>query len=258
MFETFAALFFAHVMADFVFQTDKMVAAKNRPSTLLLHALVVYLSAAVFMGSWSIYIFALALVHLAIDAVKAAAVKPSSQDIKPYLIDQALHLASIAALASFSPHLWQEGLWSKPFIHGGLMDLSSWAPEAMILIAGGIYTTRAGGFAVGKLMAPFAQGAPEASLPKGGSMIGLLERGLIYLLFLVGQPAGIGFLIAAKSVLRFDSQNSDQETKNAKSEYVIIGTLASFSWAIAVSALTLTILKGLNAPALLEIIPAKP
>ena len=83
-------------------------------------------------------------------------------------------------------------------------------------------------------------------------MIGLLERGLIYLMFIAGQPAGIGFLIAAKSILRFDAASN-----NAKAEYVIIGTLASFSWAIAISILILTINNGLNGTALLEIIPPK-
>lgn len=258
MFETFAALFFAHVLADFVFQTDKMAATKNRPATLGLHGIIVYLTTAFALGNYGKYVVALAIVHLLIDAIKAAVVKSGSQDIKPYLIDQALHLASIAALAGFAPFLWEDGVWTKTFIEGGLFDFSSWAPEAMILIAGGVYATRAGGFAVGKLMAPFALSAPETSLPKGGSMIGLLERALIYLLFLVGQPAGIGFLIAAKSVLRFDTQNTDKEDKNAKSEYIIIGTLASFSWAIAVSALTLAILNGLNSQPLLEIIPEKP
>ncbi|MFT7046419.1 MAG: hypothetical protein ACJAYH_001695 [Celeribacter sp.] len=122
----------------------------------------------------------------------------------------------------------------------------------MLLIAGAIYATRAGGFAVGKLMMPFAAGAPLESLPRGGMMIGILERGLIFLMFLAGQPAGIGFLIAAKSVLRFDAAS-----KNEKAEYVIIGTLASFSWAIAIAILTLAINNGLNGAPLLEIMSAK-
>jgi hypothetical protein len=253
MFETLSALFFAHVLADFVFQTNKMVATKDRPSTLLLHTLAVYLCAAVALGSWHWVLLVLAGVHLAIDALKVAVVKPDSTDIKPYLLDQAAHLLSITALAGFAPQLWALGVWANPAAQGGLLDLSAWAPEAMLLTAGAIYTTRAGGFAVGKLMSPFTMGAPEASLPKGGNMIGVLERGLIYLMFLAGQPAGIGFLIAAKSVLRFDSQS-----KNEKAEYVIIGTLASFSWAIAVSVFTLAILNGLNELPLLEIIPSKP
>lgn len=59
-------------------------------------------------------------------------------------------------------------------------------------------------------------------------MIGLLERGLIFALILLGQPGGVGLLIAAKSILRFGAVKDDR----ALSEYVIIGTLASFAWAL--------------------------
>ena len=47
------------------------------------------------------------------------------------------------------------------------------------------------------------------------------------------EPAGIGFLVAAKSILRFE------EAKDQKlAEYVLIGSLLSFSIAIALSAVT--------------------
>jgi hypothetical protein len=45
---------------------------------------------------------------------------------------------------------------------------------------------------------------------------------------MIGEPADIGFLIAAKSILRFDTVKKNQKI----SEYVIIGTLASFGWAL--------------------------
>ncbi len=73
-----------------------------------------------------------------------------------------------------------------------------------------------------------------AGLKGGGKLIGQLERALIFLLVLIGQPAGIGFLVAAKSVLRF---KESEEQKLA--EYVLIGTLLSFGLAIALSILTM-------------------
>jgi len=60
-------------------------------------------------------------------------------------------------------------------------------------------------------------------------------------LILTGQSQGIGFLIAAKSVLRFSDTKDDRRT----SEYVIIGTLASVGWAIAVTAGTVWLLARL-------------
>ena len=69
------------------------------------------------------------------------------------------------------------------------------------------------------------------SLPKGGRLIGRLERAMILMLVLAGQPDGIGFLIAAKSLLRFNDLARDKDRR--VSEYVIIGTLASFAWGLA-------------------------
>jgi hypothetical protein len=47
---------------------------------------------------------------------------------------------------------------------------------------------------------------------------------------LFGQAQGVGLLIAAKSILRFGAVKDDRRL----SEYVIIGTLASFGWALIV------------------------
>lgn len=61
-----------------------------------------------------------------------------------------------------------------------------------------------------------------------------MERSLIFLLFIIGQPEGVGFLVAAKSILRFE-----ESKKQKQAEYILIGTLLSFSIAIAISSLTL-------------------
>jgi hypothetical protein len=98
----------------------------------------------------------------------------------------------------------------------------SWAA-----LAGLVAATQAGGNLAAPLMQPWADEAPEG-LPNGGRLIGVLERGLIHLLILSGQAAGIGFLIAARSVLRFSDTRDDRRV----GEYVIIGTLAPFLWAI--------------------------
>ena len=65
------------------------------------------------------------------------------------------------------------------------------------------------------------------------------------------QAAGIGFLIAAKSVLRFETTSKDQKA----GEYVIIGTLASFGWALLFGYATRALLADLPP---LGILPANP
>ncbi|WP_417260939.1 DUF3307 domain-containing protein [Celeribacter sp.] len=216
--ETLAALFLAHVLADYVFQPGWMVEEKSRPETLFLHFLAVALTAMVTTGQVaSPAIYALALVHITIDTIKTHAF---SDSFLPHITDQALHLTSLIAVALISPDLFAKGAYAT-FL---------WLPKAMLLTAGAIYATRAGGFAVGKLMEGFGPSPIEQSLDKGGFWIGLLERALIFLLLIGQMPGGIGFLVAAKSVLRFEAA---QEGK--KAEWVIIGTLASFGWAIAVT-----------------------
>ena len=68
-------------------------------------------------------------------------------------------------------------------------------------------------------------------LKSGGLWIGRLERFLIFVFILMNNPAGVGFLIAAKSILRFSESRADQRI----AEYVLVGTLLSFALAIVIS-----------------------
>lgn len=226
---TFAALLLAHVLADFVFQTRWMVLNKRRFPVLLLHGAVVLALMQAALGrvdAWEL--LALALLHMAIDVAKA---RMAVVGLGAFLADQGAHLAALAALAVLRPDLWAGGAWAG-FV---------WLPGLMALLAGAILATRAGGFAVGLLMAPWAGDDLPKGLTNGGKLIGLLERGLIFLLVMVDQPAGIGFLIAAKSVLRFETTSKDQRA----GEYVIIGTLASFGWALVAAYATQALIAAL-------------
>lgn len=238
MAETLAALVLAHTCADFLFQTRDMVEAKARRRTgaLLLHTLVVAGTAVLALGAASMEALAtlgvavgvVAGLHLVIDLGKTL-VRPG---LAAFLVDQAAHLVVLVAVAATWPGLWEAGWW------GG----AAWLPAAMVLLAGAVLMIRPGGFAVGLLLEPWSDVGMEG-LPGGGRIIGNLERGLIYLLVLTGQPGGIGFLIAAKSVLRFGTVRDEGRL----SEYVIVGTLASFGWALLVSTGALVLLSALPA-----------
>ncbi|MWD29475.1 DUF3307 domain-containing protein [Aquicoccus sp. SCR17] len=241
MTQTFAALLLAHVLADFVLQTAAMAEGKARRAALplLLHVAVVAATATLAIGPltpaalWPL--LALAGAHLLIDLAKTLA--PADR-LGPFLWDQAAHLGTLAALAWLYPALFSDGAWGNM---GDMGAMSARLPALMALLAGLIAATRAGGFAVGLLMTPWRDTDLPAGLTNGGMLIGVLERGLIFLFILTGQPAAIGFLIAAKSVLRFDAA----KTQQAAGEYVIIGTLASFGWALLASYATLWLLSAL-------------
>ena len=247
MTETLAALLFAHVLADFVFQNGWMVANKRRVEGLAAHGTVVLACAIAATGQVALSLVWLTALHLAVDALKARV----GRGLMAFLADQAAHLLTLVALALWQPWLFAQGLW------GDVAPL----PGVMAALAGFVLATRAGGFAIGLLMSPFAAklaslasgGDPVTaeSLPGAGRIIGLLERGLIFGLILLGQPEGVGLLMAAKSILRFGAVKDDR----ALSEYVIIGTLASFGWALIVAYATLA---GLALLPPLGIQPATP
>ncbi|MGH1369010.1 MAG: DUF3307 domain-containing protein [Maritimibacter sp.] len=243
MIDTLIALLFAHVIADFVFQSNDMVKQKREVLPFLLHGAIVFLTLIVATGSLAWQLAALALAHMAIDLAKL--ILAPKDGLWAFLTDQGAHMLTLVGCAVFMPGLWDGGLWATTLP----APIPNWALHVMALGAGGLMATRAGGFAVGKLMQPYA-GAKEDGLADGGRLIGLLERGLIFLMLVAGMPAGIGFLIAAKSVLRFDAASDGK-----KAEYVIIGTLASFGWAIAITMAILTLRTGLPP---LEIGPLTP
>jgi hypothetical protein len=222
----FAALFFAHVLADYVLQSKGMVARKREAKMLLLHTAIVIATAQLALGRVDTWIpLAVGGVHLCVDIVKSR-LAPS---LLSYLVDQAAHIATIAVAAWYAPDVFADGPWPAE------------AATVMAIIAGFIFATRAGGFAVALLMGRFDGADLPESLPAGGFWIGMLERAIIFLFILVGEPMGIGFLIAAKSVLRYDTVSGDSRA----AEYVIIGTLASFGWAMAVAWATLELMAAL-------------
>ena len=239
MIATFTALLFAHVVADFMLQTNKMVENKRSFKTLAIHGALVLATAQLALGHAAAPILlALAIAHVAIDVIKTYG---NFRSFTAFCVDQLAHLITLAATAYVAPTLWATGAWSA-------------MPNALPLMAlatGVIITLFAGQYAIALFMRPHSIRQQNKGLRDGGRQIGLLERGLIFLFILTGHPIGVGFLIGAKSILRFGTASRDQRT----AEYVIIGTLASFGWAIVAALFTQGALSLLPP---LEIIPSAP
>ena len=82
------------------------------------------------------------------------------------------------------------------------------------------------------------------SLANAGKRIGQLERFLVLTFILVDQFAAIGFLLAAKSILRFgDTKEKDHRKIN---EYVLVGTMTSFAITIAFGLLIRMLISALQ------------
>lgn len=70
-------------------------------------------------------------------------------------------------------------------------------------------------------------------MPMAGKWTGYIERVPILTLVLTNNTEAVGFLLAAKSVFRFGDLNKAKEIKIT--EYVLLGTFASFSFTLLVA-----------------------
>lgn len=256
MLETALALLAAHAVADFVLQFTWIINRKRQIGIFAVHIAIVALTAALALGAglgspvkvWAA-VALVAVSHAVIDALKtyarmpgvfAGMLEPGSgpgprRKFAAFSLDQIAHLAFIALAAVLFPGAFALGEWAWR-----LPDQGAGLSALYAVGAGFIIATRMGQFAIADFMARFdlpeletTDAGADNGLNKGGAWIGLLERTAVFVLVLAGQFAAIGFLIAAKSVLRFQYARD-----RSHSEYVIIGTLASFSWAAAAALAT--------------------
>ena len=235
----------AHLVADFLIQSDEDVKNKSSPRVLLKHSLIAGLLSWILLGfiqAWyaGLFIF---LSHAAIDYLKS---KKSGSTIKAFLLDQGAHLLVIVLISYL---LISQAL--LPFTNYWVQLFGNAYYSALVVISGAILCVPVGGIIVGFQVKSFldqldksGKNSPEESegdarsvksrgFENGGITIGYLERALTYLFVLVNQPAGIGFLIAAKSVFRFGELK--ESSNRMEAEYIIIGTLYSFLYGILIS-----------------------
>lgn len=106
-------------------------------------------------------------------------------------------------------------------------------PSQALLACGYLLCWWPAGYFINWLTQPWQRELQSAAqgLPRAGRWIGLLERTLVFTFILIDAFSAIGFLITAKSILRFGEITDPANRKGA--EYILIGTLLSFLWAIA-------------------------
>jgi hypothetical protein len=82
----------------------------------------------------------------------------------------------------------------------------------------------------------------QHGLDNAGLWIGRLERILVVISILVGHYELIGFLVAAKSILRFADIKAAELRQEA--EYILVGTMLSFAFAVGVGIIAKALLSG--------------
>lgn len=240
-----ASLLTAHVLCDFYFQTDTFCDKKSRNGLkgkeIYAHAAIVFVMSMLSAGQASFWWMALvvSLLHLLIDWLKIMAeerirpkeggsrlsLKDSRYVVLSFATDQILHMIVLGAATLFwlRLYLWQPyGLQPSSFhnLLGIVLSLLICGKPANIMV---------------KLVLRYCsvtmnQGHDQhgSSPLKTGALIGNLERWLVVFFVCIDQYEAIGFLIAAKSILRFNELKGSE-----KSEYVLTGTLLSLFIAIS-------------------------
>ncbi|MFS4418338.1 DUF3307 domain-containing protein [Maribacter sp. 2307ULW6-5] len=220
----FVKLLLAHLLADFLLQPKKWVlhreSRKIASRYLYLHILVHF--ALYMIVLWDLGHYGLALVialsHGAIDTAKSYVQPLFKRDTALFFLDQMLHLAVLYGVAyhqQLPGHLVQ-----------GLAVLD-WP-----LVTALFFVTVPAAVIMGKLLEGMSDQieTDHRSLNNAGRYIGILERLFVFMFVVLGQWGGIGLLITAKSVFRF---NDLKERNNRKlTEYILIGTLVSFGLAM--------------------------
>lgn len=240
------AIYLGHLLADFLFQTSRLVEQKRagKSRAYLIHGLIHYFSCALLLGFFvrgsllslraQFVLLGLTLVHLFIDLAK---IKLTRRLIKDgpwaYVCDQGVHLATvIAAAAIIAP--------SGSFAELAAAIQNARAVRNSVILIPVVYAAVVfgGGYLVRFLTRSLAEGAERNShgksetLQNAGLYIGWLERFLVMTALLLQSPAMVGLIFTAKSIARYPEFKSERFA-----EYFLIGTLLSLSIAILGGAL---------------------
>lgn len=198
--------------------------SKAKYKALIFHALVQAALAYVFVAQWNCWIIpvVIGVSHFAIDLVKTMS---KGKGFISLIWDQLAHLCIII------------GLWWLAFARLPQLDMADEIFSTNFwLITTSYIAVLAPTSILIKSFIEFEKWMPsEASsqgLPNAGKWIGYLERILILTFIFTDNIEGIGFLLAAKSVFRFGELNKAKDIKIT--EYVLIGTFASFTIAILI------------------------
>lgn len=251
-------LLVAHLLTDFILQPKSWVTdreeKRGRSSKLYLHVLITTLIAYILSGLYSNWVIPLVIFssHLLIDYLKS---RTDKNKFSYFIADQIAHLLVIVILWLSIENKWTE---ICPFI-----DTVTGTSRFWIITAGYTFVSFPLGIIIGKAtqkwrdqigrekrqaaIARLESQETEKSneelteeisiitksnedhgvgLASAGKWIGICERVLILTFVLMQQYSAIGFLMTAKSILRFSEKETNTQLKT---EYILVGTLVSFA-----------------------------
>ncbi len=226
-FQLFILQFIAHLLADFVFQTDKWVNGRAdngiKSRYFVMHMVIVFILSWLLSFQW-LFVWAaliITFIHGFIDVIKMHFTGNNCFSRYLFFVDQILHLFIIALVTWLFIRFFVVKLWfPMPF-----------TTYHFVIVAGFLFCAKPANIIIREIFRLYGIQTQKndnspLELPNAGKLIGNVERLLTLTFVILGRFEAVGFLIAAKSILRFGEKDT------VKSEYVLIGTLLSFGIAI--------------------------
>ena len=234
-------LFLFHILGDFFFQTKRIAEKKaengnNAIKYLLMHSMIQGVLS--WLAIWNISAWWVGLsvfvTHTLIDYFK---IKIKGKEITKFVVDQILHISILILL-------WR-------IYCGNIINLSfNFSQEKiLVLIIGVLLLFKPSSILISLFTKQWRDKIVDDTsdceqqshsddnhqyqkqeLENAGTWIGYFERLLTFIFILSGMYEAIGFLIAAKSILRINQKNERKAT-----EYILIGTFMSFTIAISIA-----------------------
>ncbi len=221
----FLKLLLAHLLGDFVLQPTSWVRDKKSRKIrspylyghILIYAILLAMALQFNTQYWLGFLF-IVITHYLIDWIKLE-LQGKWPEGYLFFTDQVAHILVLLSVAV---------LYTGTGINWSFL----FAPELLLLICAAIMVTYTASITMRVIMDYWKvkDDSAEDSLTKAGKYIGMIERLLVFLFVVLNQWSAIGFLIAAKSILRFSDLSKAKDRK--LTEYIIIGTLLSITMAI--------------------------
>ncbi|WP_163411448.1 DUF3307 domain-containing protein [Flavobacterium ajazii] len=227
MVELILKITLVHLLGDFVFQTNKMVNdienKKFASKYLYLHVLIhlaLILLITQFEKGYIIPAITLAFSHLIIDITTKILIKNKISNISNLIIDQMLHAIMIALFVKY--------FYAYTIDFNQIFNFKNY-----LLLIALVSITFVSAIIIKRIMEIFNYPLPNNGIKDAGKYIGMLERLFIFIFITASFWEGVGFLLAAKSIFRFGDLKENKEIR--LTEYILIGTLISFGFAIFIA-----------------------
>jgi hypothetical protein len=249
----FLAVYLAHLLTDFVFQTDRLVSEKQRGEWrgYLVHGATHYIAVLAIVAVADPHRFltlyfqavavSLSIVHLIVDWTKLSLTNSRRMpgNALAFVLDQTIHLATVIAAVLL---LVRPPLQTFAF---SWMRIRLLQETILLVLVVYLFVIFGGGYFIRVLIGPLWREDPgqqtkeREEVINAGLYIGWLERFLVLTALFLQSPATVGFILAAKSIARYP------ELKSVRfAEYFLIGTLLSMSIAIGGAIVLLQALYG--------------